>query len=100
MSSLKSIYFRIYGARGTAWFDDLRLVEGVAIRQQVFARKYTRGLAIVKPYVGGSFGDDTASTQELDGEFRPLHVDGTLGPVVTKVTLRNGEAAILERVTY
>ncbi len=29
------INFRIYGARGTAWFDDLRLVEGVAVRQQV-----------------------------------------------------------------
>ena len=93
------INFRIYGAKGTAWFDDIRLVEGVAIRQQVFARKYTKGIALVKPHVGGSFDDDTASTHELGGEFGPLRVDGSLGPAVTKATLRSGEAAILERVT-
>jgi len=89
--------FRIYGAIGTAWFDDLRLIEGVAVRQQVYGRRYTKGLVLVKPYGGGSFGDETASVHKLPGEYRPLRVDGTLGPAVREVTLRNAEAAILAK---
>jgi len=89
------INFRMYGATGTAWFDGLRLVEGVAARYRVFARQYSKGLVLVKPYVGGSFGDDTATTHKLPGTFRPLRVDGTLGEPVGEVTLRNAEAAIL-----
>ena len=52
---------------------------------------------IVKPNAGGSFGEDTASTHVLSGEFVPLRVDGSRGAPVRKVTLCNGEAAILER---
>ena len=89
------INFRLYGAKGTVWFDDIRLVEGIAVRQQVFARKYTKGLVIVKPNAGGSFANETASTHLLDGEFRPLHADGSLGKRIREVTLRNGEAVIL-----
>lgn len=91
------INFRVYGAAGTAWFDDLRLIEGVAVRQQVYARHYTKGLVLVKPHVGGSFGDETASVHKLPGEYRPLRVDGTLGPPRREVTLRSAEAAILVR---
>ncbi len=50
---------------------------------------------LVKPYAGGSFGDETASVHKLPGEYRPLRADGTLAPPVRKVTLRNAEAAIL-----
>jgi len=91
------INFRMYGATGTAWFDDLRLVKGVAVVSRVYARRYTRGLVLVRPNAGGSFGDDTATTHALGEPLRPLRVDGTLGEAIREVTLRNGEAAILVR---
>jgi hypothetical protein len=90
------INFRVYGATGNVWFDDVRLIEGVAVRQQVFARRYAKGLVLVKPYTGGTFGDDTATVHKLPGiMLRPLHADGSAGEPVTKVTLRNAEAAVL-----
>ncbi len=91
------INFRIYGATGTAWLDSVKLVEGAAVRQRVFGRRYAKGLVLVKPYVGGSLADETATTHKLPGPFRPLQVDGTLGPPVGQVTLRNAEAVILVR---
>ena len=90
------INFRVYGATGTVWFDDVRLIEGVAVRQQVFARQYAKGLVLVKPYTEGTFGDDTATVHKLPGiMFRPLHADGSVGEPVAKVALRNAEAAVL-----
>ena len=89
------INLRMYGATGTVWFDDVRLLEGVAVRRQVFARQYAKGLVLVKPYVGGSFGDDTATVHKLSGAFRPLRADGTVGDSVREVVLRNAEAAVL-----
>jgi len=71
------------------------LLEGAASRWQVFARSYAKGLVLVKPYVGGSFGDDTASVHRLPGAFRPLRADGTIGDAVPEVMLRNAEAAVL-----
>jgi hypothetical protein len=89
------INLRMYGATGTVWFDDVRLLEGVVVRRQVFARRYTKGLVLVKPYVGGSFGDDTGTVHKLPGAFRPLRADGSAGDVVQEVVLRNAEAAVL-----
>lgn len=89
------ISYRMYGATGTVWFDDIRLLEGVAVKEPVFAREYTKGLVLVKPYVGGSFGDDTVTTHQLPGTFRPIRADGTLGDSVSSVALRNAEAVIL-----
>jgi hypothetical protein len=89
------INLRMYGATGTVWFDDVRLIEGVAVRRQVFARHYAKGLVLIKPYVGGSFGDDTATVHKLPGAFRPLRADGTVGDAVREVMLRNAEAAVL-----
>jgi hypothetical protein len=43
----------------------------------------------------GTTADATATTHRLNGTYRPLRADGTLGPPVTSVTLRNGEGAIL-----
>ena len=89
------INFRMYGATGTVWLDDVRLIEGVAIAEAVYGRNYTKGLVLVKPYAGGSFGDDTGTTHPLPGTFRPLRADGALGGATNHVTLRSGEAAIL-----
>ena len=89
------INLRMYGATGTVWFDDVRLVEGIALRRQVFARRYAKGLVLVKPYVGGSFGDQTATVHKLPGAFKPLRADGTVGDAVREVVLRNAEAAVL-----
>lgn len=89
------INFRLFGATGTVWFDDLRLIKGMHVPWQVFARKYTKGLVLVKPYSGGTFGDDTATRHRLPGRFRLLHPDGSAGEPTEEVTLRNGEAAVL-----
>jgi len=91
------INFRMYGATGTVWFDDIWLVEGMAVASEVFGRRYTKGLVLVKPPVGGEYGDPTATTHRLPDPLRPLHVDGSLGPPTHEVRLRSGEAAILLR---
>jgi len=91
------INFRIFGATGTAWFDDVQLVEGAAIRWQVFSREFTKGLVLVKPNVGGPTGDETATAHKLPGAFRPLRADGSLGDVASEAKLRNAEAAIFAR---
>ena len=91
------INFRMYGATGAAWFDDLQLVEGAIFTETVFARRFTKGLVLVRPYAGGGYGDDTASPVQLPEALRPLHADGGVGKRTTQITLRNGEAAILVR---
>lgn len=91
------INFRIYGATGTAWFDDLELVEGAVFTETVFARNFSKGLVLVRPYCGGEYGDGTASQVSLPGPLRLLGADGSLGQPTRQVTLRNGEAAILVR---
>ncbi len=70
---------------------------------QVFQRTYDNALVLYKPlsYLAGhgtgTTGNSTATTHPLNGKYRALQVDGTLGPVVTSITLRNGEGAILIR---
>jgi hypothetical protein len=69
----------------------------------VFGRQYDRALVLYKPISyaagkgAGGTGDDTAAAHRLNGNYRPLNADGTLGPVTQSVTLRNGEGAILVR---
>jgi len=91
------ISFRMYGATGTVWFDDIRIVAGAAIEQKVFARRFEKGLVLVKPYVGGSFAEDTATTHRLPEPLRPIDVNGQPGAPVQSITLRNAEAVILVR---
>src|ERR1051326_8409252 len=67
---------------------------------KVYQRQYEHALVLYKPlsyYRGkaGSTDNDTATTHWLNGTYRPLNADGSLGAPVTKVTLRNGEGAIL-----
>jgi hypothetical protein len=69
---------------------------------KVMGRQYDRALVLYKPlsYAAGrtgTLGDRTATTHVLPGRFRELRANGTLGPVVTTVRLRNGEGAILIR---
>jgi hypothetical protein len=72
-----------------------------ALTYQVFARDYGNALVLYKPLsyaqgVGaGTTADATATTHQLGGNYRVVNANGTLGPVVTSVTLRNGEGAIL-----
>jgi hypothetical protein len=69
---------------------------------RVYARRYTNALVLYKPLSStlngsavGSAGNGTATTHALGGSYRVLQANGTLGPVVTSITLRNGEGAIL-----
>ncbi|NDK17202.1 MAG: hypothetical protein COY42_09655 [Armatimonadetes bacterium CG_4_10_14_0_8_um_filter_66_14] len=93
------INFRLYGATGTVWFDDLRLSEGAHLPQKVFARRYQKGLVLIRPNAGVGFGDDTAKTVKLPGRYRPVDVNGVPGAARGDVRLRNGEAAVLVRYT-
>lgn len=74
-----------------------------SLTYKVFAREYTNGLVLYKPRsyaqgIGeGTINDQTATTHQLGGSYRRVNADGTLGPVVTSVTLRNGEGAVLVR---
>jgi hypothetical protein len=45
------------------------------------------------PAIG--WGDDTAIGHDLEGTYRPLQPDGTLGEPLQRISLRLGEAAIL-----
>jgi hypothetical protein len=69
---------------------------------RVYGRQYTNALVLYKPLSSapngsaiGTLADGTATTHALGGSYRALQADGTLGPVVTSVTLRNGEGAVL-----
>jgi hypothetical protein len=72
-----------------------------ALTYKVFERSYSNALVLYKPLSytqgqsSGSLADNTATTHQLGGNYRVLQSDGTLGPVVTQITLRNGEGAIL-----
>jgi hypothetical protein len=74
-----------------------------SLTYKVFARDYTSGLVLYKPKsyaqgIGeGTINPQTATTHQLGGSYRKVNADGTLGPVVTSVTLRNGEGAVLVR---
>jgi hypothetical protein len=69
---------------------------------KIYPRTYDRALVLYKPlsYRTGRTGttaDATATVHRLPGNYRELRADGSLGPVVNYVRLRNGEGAILVR---
>jgi hypothetical protein len=72
-----------------------------ALVYKIFQRSYGNALVLYKPLSyalgqsSGTLADNTATTHQLGGNYRVLNADGTLGPVVTSVTLHNGEGAIL-----
>lgn len=75
--------------------------ENPALTYQVFGRQYTNALVLYKPLsytlgVGtGTLDNATATTINLGGNYRELNSDGTLGPIITSISLRNGEGAVL-----
>jgi hypothetical protein len=69
---------------------------------RVYQRQYGNALVLYKPLSstpnGSSVGattNNTATTHQLGGTYRALQADGSLGPPVTSITLRNGEGAVL-----
>jgi len=87
------VNFRIYGATGTAWFDDMRLTEGTDAPWKVPGRRFSGALVLVRPYCGGDW-EARGDPVDLPGPMRPLAADGSLGGSVPSISLRNGEAAI------
>jgi hypothetical protein len=75
--------------------------ENKALEYRVFKRDYGNAMVLYKPRsynqgVGtGTARDATATTHQLGGRYRVLNADGSQGPVVTQITLRNGEGAVL-----
>ncbi|HJZ53497.1 MAG TPA: hypothetical protein VKE74_00975, partial [Gemmataceae bacterium] len=68
---------------------------------KVFARDYENALVLYKPLsyaqgIGsGTLNLQTATTHQLGGNYQQVNADGTLGPVISQITLRNGEGAVL-----
>lgn len=70
---------------------------------KVYARDYANGLVVYKPLsysLGageGTTANATTTTHQLGGSYRQVNANGTLGPVVTAVALRNGEGGVFIR---
>jgi hypothetical protein len=43
----------------------------------------------------GTTASNTATTHQLGGSYRMVNADGTLGPVITSISLMNGQGAVL-----
>jgi hypothetical protein len=76
-----------------------------ALTYRVYQRSYGNALVLYKPLSyaqgarsAGSLGNQTATHHALGGAYRPLRADGSLGPAITSINLRNGEGAILIKV--
>jgi len=90
------ISFRISEAIGTAWFDDVRLIEGAPPDvPPIFVRAFTKGIVIVRPPKSLDFGDATAIQLPLRSPMLPLRPDCGKDALVTSISLRDGEAMIL-----
>ncbi len=78
--------------------------QNAALQYRVLAREYADALVLFKPRsytLGkgtGTTDNVTATTHTLNGNYYELRADGTLGPVVRQVTLRNGEGAVMMKV--
>jgi hypothetical protein len=69
---------------------------------KIFQRRYENALVLYKPvsYIrgrSGGIGDNTRTTVNLDGLYRVVNANGSLGPPVRQVTLRNGEGLVLAK---
>lgn len=68
---------------------------------KVYGREYDNALVLFKPKsytLGkgtGTTDDATGTVHQLNGSYRQLYSDGSLGQVVTSVRLRNGEGMVL-----
>jgi hypothetical protein len=72
-----------------------------ALAYKVYQRAYQNALVLYKPLsytLGkgtGTTANTTATLHRLNGNYRALNADGTLGPIINQIMLRNGEGAIL-----
>jgi hypothetical protein len=71
-----------------------------ALTYRVFSREYSNGLVVYKPrsYATGkpegTIANNTTTTHQLGGRYRQVMANGTLGPIVTAVAIRNGEGMV------
>ncbi len=66
-------------------------------KYRIYAREFEHALVLMRPAIDWHptvYGDDTALEIPLPKPMRLLHRDGTLGPPVQSVKLRNVDAAI------
>jgi hypothetical protein len=75
-----------------------------SLTYHVYQRSYSNAMVLYKPLSysqatssSGSLGDNTSTYFKLNGVYRVLQANGSLGAPVTGVALRNGEGAILVR---
>jgi len=86
------IALMIYNGKGTAWFDDVSLVEGsLPETAGIFAREFENALVLVRPE---QFSEKKVSMQ-LESEYFPLESDGTFSAPVSSVELDDFDARIL-----
>jgi len=66
---------------------------------KLYKRAYTKALMLCRPKVGWVYNCYATRSQldDLDGTYRLLHSDGTLGPEIGKIGLAMGEAVTLIR---
>ena len=75
--------------------------QNAKLTYRVYAREYENALVLLKPRsyaLGqgtGTTDQATATTHQLNGKYRQLYSDGSLGQVVTSIKLMNGEGVTL-----
>ena len=70
---------------------------------KVYQRDFDNALVLYKPLAytrneTGTTADNTATTHQLNGWYRVVNADGSMGQPVRSVTLRNGEGMVLAKV--
>ena len=66
----------------------------------VYARDYTNAIALVNPSSENNFTSSALdATVSLPGQFNEIRPDGTLGPVVSSITVKNKSGAVVARTT-
>lgn len=73
-----------------------------SLQYKVYSRQYQNALVLYKPLsytkgVNGTLADNTATTHQLNGWYRVVKNDGTLGALVNSIKLRNGEGVVLAK---
>jgi hypothetical protein len=100
----EAVKFNVGQARGT-WsvFASGLDPANRALAYKVYQRHYDNALVLFKPLSyattrgSGTTADATRTTHVLNAMYRPLQANGTLGAATNRITLRNGEGAILVR---
>jgi hypothetical protein len=73
-------------------------VDPAGQKYRIYARDFDHAYVVIRPSIDWRkqvYGDSTGVVVPLPAPMRLLHRDGSLGPAITSVTLRDVEAAIL-----